>query len=144
MKSVLSVEGGQLMCENGGGGDQHHQGVRQGIRAPRDSMQCVVAGFDRHHIRFGTGEKRIYSEYLAAAAPMEQVAEPIELAGAVLYLASDACGYTTGISLNGDRGVLYLFAPLTHRKKQSARARRAAFFMLPLLLAMICTSVLAK
>ncbi|MBD1554020.1 SDR family oxidoreductase [Pseudomonas typographi] len=38
--------------------------------------------------------------------PMNRVAQPREMAGAVLYLASDAASYTTGVALNVDGGYL--------------------------------------
>lgn len=41
-----------------------------------------------------------------AHIPMKRVAQPEEMAGAVLYLVSDAASYTTGVCLNVDGGYL--------------------------------------
>jgi NAD(P)-dependent dehydrogenase (short-subunit alcohol dehydrogenase family) len=38
--------------------------------------------------------------------PMRRVAQPDEMAGAVLYLASNAASYTTGTCINVDGGYL--------------------------------------
>lgn len=38
--------------------------------------------------------------------PMNRIAEPMEMAGAVLYLVSNASSYTTGVALNVDGGYL--------------------------------------
>jgi NAD(P)-dependent dehydrogenase (short-subunit alcohol dehydrogenase family) len=45
-------------------------------------------------------------EQALSRIPMRRVAEPSEMAGAVLYLASDAASYTAGAALNVDGGYL--------------------------------------
>ncbi len=45
-------------------------------------------------------------QVVMAHTPMNRVAEPSEMAGAALYLASDAASYTTGTCLNVDGGYL--------------------------------------
>ena len=43
---------------------------------------------------------------LLTHVPMNRIAEPNEMAGAVLYLVSDAASYTTGTCINVDGGYL--------------------------------------
>ncbi len=45
-------------------------------------------------------------EQAMAHVPMKRVAKPDEMAGTVLYLASDASSYTTGTAINVDGGYL--------------------------------------
>ncbi|UUO22018.1 SDR family oxidoreductase [Colwellia sp. M166] len=45
-------------------------------------------------------------EQAMAHVPMKRVAKPEEMAGTVLYLASDASSYTTGTAINVDGGYL--------------------------------------
>jgi NAD(P)-dependent dehydrogenase (short-subunit alcohol dehydrogenase family) len=44
--------------------------------------------------------------YALKDIPMRRIAEPEEIAGAVLYLASDAASYTTGTCITVDGGML--------------------------------------
>lgn len=45
-------------------------------------------------------------ERVMSRVPMERLAQPEEMAGTVLYLASDAASYTTGACINVDGGYL--------------------------------------
>ena len=49
--------------------------------------------------------KEIY-DMVVAQIPLKRHAEPMEMAGAVLYLVSDAASYTTGACIPCDGGML--------------------------------------
>ncbi|MDB5824685.1 MAG: family oxidoreductase [Herminiimonas sp.] len=48
----------------------------------------------------------VVMERVMNRVPMKRLAQPEEMAGTVLYLASDAASYTTGACLNVDGGYL--------------------------------------
>jgi NAD(P)-dependent dehydrogenase (short-subunit alcohol dehydrogenase family) len=75
----------------------------QGIR-----VNAVAPGAIATHMidRFAGEEGTDNRKRLAALHPMGRIGESKEIAAAVLYLASDAASFTTGISLPVDGGYL--------------------------------------
>ena len=74
---------------------------RNGVR-----VNAVLPGITE--TRFTTAlveDEALLSNYLQHV-PMKRVAQPSELAGAVLYLVSPAASYTTGVCLPVDGGFL--------------------------------------
>ena len=128
----MSVEAGRLMREQGGGSiinvasiNGVSPGALQGVysmtKAAVISMtkvfakECAALGIRCNALLPGLTDTRFASalvsnEKILAQAlrqiPLGRVAEPSEMAGAVLYLASAASSYTTGTALNVDGGYL--------------------------------------
>jgi NAD(P)-dependent dehydrogenase (short-subunit alcohol dehydrogenase family) len=128
----MSVEGGKLMRDNGGGSiinvasvNGIIPGAMQGIysitKAAVISMtktfakECAGAGIRVNALLPGATDTKFASalvkndailNQLLPHVPLNRVAQPDEMAGAVLYLASDASSYTTGTSLAVDGGYL--------------------------------------
>jgi NAD(P)-dependent dehydrogenase (short-subunit alcohol dehydrogenase family) len=128
----MSVEAGRLMREHGGGSiinvasiNGVSPGALQGVysmtKAAVISMtkvfakECAALGIRCNALLPGLTDTRFASalvnnEKILAQAlrqiPLGRVAEPTEMAGAVLYLASAASSYTTGTALNVDGGYL--------------------------------------
>ncbi|OUS28636.1 short-chain dehydrogenase [Gammaproteobacteria bacterium 45_16_T64] len=128
----MSIEGGKLMRDNGGGSiinvasiNGVTPGPMQGIysitKAAVISMtksfaaECGGANIRVNALLPGATDTKFAATLVKNEAilkqvlqhvPLNRVAEPDEMAGAVLYLASDASSYTTGISLNVDGGFL--------------------------------------
>ena len=122
----------KIMEKNGGGAIVNIAsisgivpGVNQGIysitKAAVISMtkvfaaECAAMGVRVNAVLPGITDTRFASalvqddEMLAQympRVPLRRVAQPDEMAGAVLYLASDAASYTTGACLNVDGGYL--------------------------------------
>ena len=128
----MSVEAGKLMRENGGGSiinvasiNGVSPGVFQGIYSVTKAAvinmtkvfakECAQFGIRCNALLPGLTDTKFASALVKNDAilkqaltqiPLKRVADPSEMAGAVLYLASDASSYTTGVSLNVDGGFL--------------------------------------
>lgn len=128
----MSAQGAKLMARNGGGSIVNVAsvngvvpGFRQGIysitKAAVISMtkafavECAESGVRCNALLPGLTDTKFASVLINTPAilkqalahvPMRRAAQPSEMAGAVLYLASDASSYTTGTILNVDGGYL--------------------------------------
>ncbi|MDF2643912.1 MAG: short chain dehydrogenase [Pseudomonas sp.] len=128
----MSVAGGKLMRENGGGSIINvasinavspgaFQGVYSMTKAAVVNMtkvfakECAGFGIRCNALLPGLTDTKFASALVKneailnvalAQIPLKRVAAPEEMAGAVLYLASAASSYTTGVALNVDGGFL--------------------------------------
>ncbi len=128
----MSVEAGKLMREHGGGSIINvasvngvspalMQGIYSVTKAAVISMtkafakDCAPFGIRCNALLPGLTDTKFASALTSNEAilkhalqiiPLKRVADPSEMAGAVLYLASDASSYTTGTTLTVDGGML--------------------------------------
>jgi len=128
----MSTHGARLMQQNGGGSIVNvasvngvvpgfQQGIYSITKAAVISMtkafavECAEAGERCNALLPGLTDTKFASvlvntpailKQALAHVPMRRVAQPSEMAGAALYLASDASSYTTGAVLNVDGGYL--------------------------------------
>ena len=128
----MSTHGARLMAQGGGGSIVNVSsvngivpGLQQGIysitKAAVISMtkafavECAEQGVRCNALLPGLTDTKFASvlvntpailKQALAHVPMRRVAQPSEMAGAALYLASDAASYTTGAILNVDGGYL--------------------------------------
>jgi NAD(P)-dependent dehydrogenase (short-subunit alcohol dehydrogenase family) len=128
----MSTHGAQLMIENGGGSiinvasvngvnPANFQGIYSITKAAVISMtkafaiECAEVGVRCNALLPGLTDTKFASVLVNTPAileralthiPMRRVAQPSEMAGTVLYLASAASSYTTGAILNVDGGYL--------------------------------------
>ncbi|WP_268796611.1 SDR family oxidoreductase [Pseudomonas huanghezhanensis] len=128
----MSVEAGKLMRDHGGGsiinvasingvspGD--FQGIYSMTKAAVINMtkvfakECAQFGIRCNALLPGLTDTKFASALVSnekilntalLQIPLKRVAAPSEMAGAVLYLASEASSYTTGVALNVDGGYL--------------------------------------
>lgn len=75
--------------------------ARQGIR-----VNALVPGLVETRFAAAIHENEKLRAAMERAVPMGRIAQPEEMAGAVLYLASDAASYTTGSCITADGGWL--------------------------------------
>jgi len=97
-----------------------HQGIYSITKAAVIGMtkafarECAPSGIRVNALLPGLTDTKLASALLqpenrerwAPRVPMGRPAQPAEMAGAVLYLVSDASSYTTGVALNVDGGYL--------------------------------------
>jgi NAD(P)-dependent dehydrogenase (short-subunit alcohol dehydrogenase family) len=128
----MCLKGAQLMVQNGGGSiinvasvNGVIPGMSQGIysitKAAIISMtkafalECAPSGVRVNTLLPGPTDTKFASvlintpairEQILDHVPMKRVAQPDEMAGAVLYLASPAASYTTGSCITVDGGYL--------------------------------------
>ncbi|MNF65241.1 4-formylbenzenesulfonate dehydrogenase TsaC1/TsaC2 [compost metagenome] len=128
----MSIEGGKLMRETGGGSiinvasingvsPGEFQGIYSVTKAAVINMtkvfakECAQFGIRCNALLPGATDTKFASVLVNTESirnsflqriPLKRIANPSEMAGAVLYLASEASSYTTGISLNVDGGFL--------------------------------------
>ncbi|WP_459205996.1 SDR family oxidoreductase [Pseudomonas sp. MLB6B] len=128
----MSVAAGKLMREHGGGSiinvasingvtPGHFQGIYSVTKAAVINMtqafakECAPFGIRCNALLPGLTDTQFAAALVKNQAildtalqhiPLKRVAEPSEMAGAVLYLASAASSYTTGAALAVDGGYL--------------------------------------
>lgn len=129
----MSAGGARLMARGGRGGaivnvasvngeiPALHQGIYSITKAAVLSMtkafakECAPDGIRVNALLPGATDTKFAAalvknkavrDTVLAHVPMKRVAQPDEMAGAILYLASDAASYTTGACLNVDGGYL--------------------------------------
>ncbi|MES2820055.1 MAG: SDR family oxidoreductase [Pseudomonadota bacterium] len=128
----MSIEAGKLMRENNQGSiinvasingvsPGHFQGIYSITKAAVINMtkvfakECAPFGIRCNALLPGLTDTKFASALVKNDAilnlalqqiPLKRVADPSEMAGTVLYLASDASSYTTGVALNVDGGFL--------------------------------------
>jgi NAD(P)-dependent dehydrogenase (short-subunit alcohol dehydrogenase family) len=128
----MCVEGGKLMKANGGGSiinvasvngvvPGSLQGIYSITKASVISMtkafakECAQMDIRVNALLPGATDTKFAATLVKNPAilekalehiPMNRIAEPDEMAGTVLYLASDASSYTTGACINVDGGYL--------------------------------------
>jgi NAD(P)-dependent dehydrogenase (short-subunit alcohol dehydrogenase family) len=72
----------------------------------RVRVNAVLPGVTRTRFSAALTEDDEFTARALARIPLKRIAEPQEMAGAIVYLASDAASYATGLCMNVDGGYL--------------------------------------
>jgi NAD(P)-dependent dehydrogenase (short-subunit alcohol dehydrogenase family) len=72
----------------------------------RVRVNAILPGVTRTRFSAALTEDDAFTATALARIPLKRIADPQEMAGAILYLASDAASYATGVCLNVDGGYL--------------------------------------
>jgi NAD(P)-dependent dehydrogenase (short-subunit alcohol dehydrogenase family) len=82
------------------------QGFAKELAAKNIRVNALLPGLTKTNFSKALFEMEEIHNHVIAQIPMQRHAEPHEMAGAVLYLVSDASSFTTGICLTCDGGYL--------------------------------------
>jgi NAD(P)-dependent dehydrogenase (short-subunit alcohol dehydrogenase family) len=72
----------------------------------RIRVNAILPGYTDTKLTSALSENPELRKLILSMIPMGRIAQPAEMAGAVLYLVSDAASYTTGTCLTVDGGML--------------------------------------
>lgn len=99
-QAVYSASKGALiMLSKGAAIEYAHRGIRVNVVAPGLTMTPIIErGFARQ------ADPAAYRAQREATIPMRRLAEPAEVAAAVVFMASDEASYITGVVLPVDGG----------------------------------------
>ena len=80
--------------------------VRQAAEMALDNIRvnAIAPGSTKTHLVRAMWENEEYEKFVTEKVPMHRFADPDEMAGAAVYLASDASSYTTGTCIVIDGG----------------------------------------
>jgi NAD(P)-dependent dehydrogenase (short-subunit alcohol dehydrogenase family) len=99
---------GQHLCRQQGGDPQFRANLVSGTRAAPHPRQCRDAGSTStpgwHASATSEEQHQAMLNFVNATTPLGRLADPGEVAGAVLFLASDDTSFVTGSELFVDGG----------------------------------------
>jgi len=82
------------------------KGYAKELAAKKIRVNALLPGLTKTDFSKALFEMEEVHQHVIAEIPLQRHAEPQEMAGAVLYLVSDAASFTTGICLTCDGGYL--------------------------------------